>query len=59
LPRRMLSSSSDERPDDDEPVHHSGQSRHVLADVQAGQVRRDRPILAPDSIGRVRLQVMS
>ena len=41
LARGVLAPGTDQRANDDEPVHHPGQPRHVLADVEA-RARRSR-----------------
>ena len=48
---------ADERADDDELVHDPGQPRQRLADLDAGDVGRDRPPRAGDLLRRVGLEV--
>ena len=46
-----------ERTDQRRPVHPACQPWQVLADVEAGQRRGDRPELAPDAVGGIGLEV--
>ncbi len=57
LIRRVLVAAADDRTDHGHPVHQAGESGHVLAEVDAGHVRRNRLELAADLGGGVRLEV--